>query len=496
MLKKTLSLLLAALFLLTAVPGSAEEYDPDDSDPTENIRGSFGDYNIERFDIPQNPPDVSFDYTIATAANAALLLRSGAGSEPYNYWVTSLGHAPQIYKIKKVTISMLQNAVGTGVAPVGVGGIRFRSCVEVPLPFPYEDLQQGLDFNLHGSVYSDSPLLSVSATFEAKSGKNQESATVTFSPDADVRAYSLVSDADPLEGKALDDMLDIHTLPSGRYQLTITAASASNPSGVTLVSQEVKISKVDAHILTRNKFDDNFIRANRFFEGNTEEFLFHYWARDDRNISTENAWREKYLEGESSKSALGRVHARAVPYFNKANEYLENTYFSLTIETTRSNGEVRVTYLKPKKLKELLYEYRAYVPRFQSNLQFVSHHTLGTAIDVNDTMYPNHNILSNHELVGNDVKYALTYNGIQTDASGLRYYDFTYTGNYKAKFKGVPTTIINYLLYELAFYRAGFQWGFYYETACDGMHFMLSEKDINRHMDSDVGLRKVYEYID
>jgi hypothetical protein len=25
---------------------------------------------------------------------------------------------------------------------------------------------------------------------------------------------------------------------------------------------------------------------------------------------------------------------------------------------------------------------------------------------------------------------------------------------------------------------------------------MLSEKDINRHMDSDVGLRKVYEYID
>ncbi len=111
-------------------------------------------------------------------------------------------------------------------------------------------------------------------------------------------------------------------------------------------------------------------------------------------------------------------------------------------------------------------------------------------------MYPNHNVLSNHELIGNDVRYALTYNGILTDKNGQQYYDFTYTGNYKAKYKGVPTTIVNYLLYELAFYRAGFQWGFYYETACDGMHFMLSEKDINRHMDSDVGLRKVYEYID
>ena len=496
MYRKILSLLLAALLFLSSAPAAAEEYDPDDSDPTDNIKGSFGDYNIERFDIPQNPPDTAFDYTFASAANAALLLRFGAGSEPYNYWVTSLGHAPQIYKIKKATISMLQNAVGSGVAPVGIGGIRYRSCAEVPLPLPDEELQQGLDFNLHGSIYSDSPLLSVSASFEAKSGKSRESATVTFLPESDVRAYSLVSDAGTVEGKALDDILDIRSLPAGRYQLTVSATSAANPSGTTLVSQEVRISKVEAHLLTRNKFDDNYIRASRFFEGNTEEFLFHYWARDDRNISTENAWREKYLEGESSQSALGRVHTRAVPYFNKAAEYMENTYFCVTLETTRSNGEVRITHGKPRKLKELLYEDRAYVPRFQSNLQYVSHHTLGTATDVNDTMYPNHNVLSNHELIGNDVRYALTYNGILTDKNGQQYYDFTYTGSYKAKYKGVPTTIVNYLLYELAFYRAGFQWGFYYETACDGMHFMLSEKDINRHMDSDVGLRKVYEYID
>ncbi len=48
----------------------------------------------------------------------------------------------------------------------------------------------------------------------------------------------------------------------------------------------------------------------------------------------------------------------------------------------------------------------------------------------------------------------------------------------------------------MAFFRAGFQWGYYYESACDGMHFTLAEFDINRHMYSDVGLRKIYEYIE
>ena len=61
MFRKILSLLFAALLFLSSVPAAAEEYDPDDSDPTDNIKGSFGDYNIERFDIPQNPPDILTD---------------------------------------------------------------------------------------------------------------------------------------------------------------------------------------------------------------------------------------------------------------------------------------------------------------------------------------------------------------------------------------------------------------------------------------------------
>ena len=133
---------------------------------------------------------------------------------------------------------------------------------------------------------------------------------------------------------------------------------------------------------------------------------------------------------------------------------------------------------------------------FSPTSAYVSHHTLGTAIDVNDNMYPNYNILTNHDLIGDDVRHHLTYNGIKTDESGQQYYDFTYDGSYSARYKQIPKSLLNYLIYELAFFRAGFQWGYYYETACDGMHFMLTENDINRHMHSDIGLRKVYEYIE
>ncbi|MEZ4627873.1 MAG: hypothetical protein R2912_07250 [Eubacteriales bacterium] len=111
-------------------------------------------------------------------------------------------------------------------------------------------------------------------------------------------------------------------------------------------------------------------------------------------------------------------------------------------------------------------------------------------------MFPNKNIPRNHDLIGGEVRNHLVYNGIKTDENGISYYDFTYDGTYSAKYKKVPKTIVNYLVFELAFFRAGFEWGFYYETTCDAMHFMLTENDRNRHMHTDIGLRKVYAYIE
>ncbi len=215
--------------------------------------------------------------------------------------------------------------------------------------------------------------------------------------------------------------------------------------------------------------------------------FFHYSRREGRYIATDEDWRNKYLV----VSSLGRVHVDALSHFEAAEHYLKNTYVRVSLQNPVtglvSEGSVLL-------LDELLEKSATYVPRFQSNQEYISHHTFGTAIDVNDTMVPNKNRPENHEVIGDDVKNHLIYNGIRTDENGVLYYDFLYTGSYSGRYKRVPKTIINYLLYELAFFRAGFEWGYYYETTCDAMHFMLTENDINRHMHTDIGLRKVYEY--
>lgn len=427
--------------------------------------------------------------TEASAANAAKLLRAGVRCAALDYWDTAQDHTTQQGRLKKGTMAMLLVASGAGQTPVGRDGIQYQPCHEVPPLSEGEELQQGLDFNLHGSIFTNSPLTSVTASFASLGEGSSVNVTVTFNPEDAIRNYSICSDAETIEGKSLDTLFDISLLGAGRYRYTLSAKTVALPDGVTLQTTECKIVDTKRIVLTQNKFDDNYIEANKFFQGDTSKFLFHYSLTSDRGISTENDWRNNCIV----ESSLGRVNISAVPYFEVANHYLQNTYVCVTIVNKRTGG---VTNGRVTLLNDLINKKASYVPRFQSNLEYVSHHTLGTAIDVNDNMYPNFNVLSNHDLVGNDVKHHLVYNGIKTAEDGRQYYDFTYDGSYSARFNRVPKTIINYLLYELAFFRAGFQWGFYYETACDGMHFTLSENDINRHMHSDIGLRKIYTYID
>ena len=474
------------LMLLLAVPCSLAEGD----DPTGE--GADGVSYASEAPASEIKP-VAGKLEIASAANAALLLRGGGESEAFRHWETAWGHVPKLYRIKKVTLAMLKSAIGRtdDAVPAGREGVKLQPCHEVPLPAQGETLQKDLDFNLHGSVYSDSPLSSVTAAFASRTDeKNSATATVTFDAAANVTSYSLVSKSEPLEGKSLDALMDASKLPVGSYTFTLTAATAAQSAPVTLHSAEVKVEKPEAFRLTQNKFDDNYSEALAFFGGDTGQFLFSYWLRGDRDISTETAWRESHLV---DSPFGGRCHVRALPYFEKAQAYIESTY--VKVDVLHRSGSVREGKVMP--LKTIMdNDASPYVPRFQSNLEYVSHHCLGTAIDVNETLYPNLNIITNHELIGDDVKNHLQYNGIKTDGEGRQYYSFYYDGTYTSMLKRVPKTIVNYLLYELAFYRAGFQWGFYYETACDAMHFMLSENSPDKHMDSDVGLRKVYTYIE
>lgn len=76
----------------------------------------------------------------------------------------------------------------------------------------------------------------------------------------------------------------------------------------------------------------------------------------------------------------------------------------------------------------------------------------------------------------------------------MQYYDFTYTGKYKNAVLDIPPEIVNYLLYELAFYRAGFRWGFYFDRA-DAMHFTLTESRREYFETGPYAMRKVFTYI-
>lgn len=424
--------------------------------------------------------------TQASAANAAKMLRAGADSAGVHYWTTAEAHVAWQGSLKKAAIAMLCVAAGGETTPVGYQGIQFRSCPEVPMMRQGEILERGLDFNLHGSLYSDSPLTSVTAEITPLAeGGSVIRESVAFLPEENVTAYSLTSKI----YESLDKQFDVRRMRPGPYHFTLSATSVSHPDPISLVSVDCSVVMVRPHTLSQNNFDDNYLDALEFFRGDTNAFLFPFYMGDGRGIGTDEIWRNAHIV----TSSMGRVNVFAVPNFEKANHYLKNTYLRVSL-LNHYTGEVLEgsTLL----LDDLVDKYCAYVPRFQSNLEYLSHHTLGTAIDVNDNMYPNTNTKRNHDLIGGEVRNNLAYNGIKTDENGIRYYDFSYTGSYPARYKKVPKSIINYLIYELAFFRAGFEWGFYYETTCDAMHFMLTENDINRHMHSDIGLRKVYDYIE
>lgn len=361
--------------------------------------------------------------------------------------------------------------------------IRLIESENVPLPAEGEVLAQGEHWNFHGTVESTSALLSVSVTVEnpmSDSTVYPYQKTVTFDPAADVRAYTLTS-ADTLEARALSELVNCTNFKEGLHEITIAATSAEFPEGVTLANVSFTVTKMDIRPLTQNKFRENYLYALSFF-GAPERFMYNYTPGKEWSVNIEESWRETYL----TKSSLGRCHVDALGQMEQAYAYMQNT----RVRVRGANGDSGVIQLYKLVGKEATYN-----PRFVKSLRYVSHHSFGTAIDVNDDLYPNKNSTENWERIRADVQEHLVYNGILTDESGS-YYDFTYDGSYTGRLAGVPYTVVNYLLYELAFYRAGFFWGYYYPHTCDAMHFSLSERPASLHDAADTGLRKVFTYAD
>ncbi|MBQ7060967.1 MAG: M15 family metallopeptidase [Clostridia bacterium] len=369
-------------------------------------------------------------------------------------------------------------------APVTDGSISFSASASLPLPSLDEDIPRGQPFCFGGTVRSESPILSVTAAVVSSAG-TAISGTVSFPASEGRTSVELVDRTFPAQGDAsLTKKLHFEELPSGSYffELYVTTTARDN---VLLQKSEFRVVSSEWIRLISNNLRNNYAYALSFF-GSRDEFMFRYKWADGRQITVEPGWLNAHFSSVTSPAGqTWYVHRKAQPYFSRAIGYLSGTY--VHVGGTYESGVIR--------LWDLVGSFDGILnTRFVTDRTFVSHHSFGTAIDLNASMTPNRNVLENRNLIRTEVRDKLVYNGVR-ERDGVRYYDFTYSGSYSETYRGVPTSIINYLLYELAFFRAGFAWGYYYDHACDGMHFTVSELPADLHNSSSRALRKVWDYI-
>ena len=378
--------------------------------------------------------------------------------------------------------------LSTEVSPPPDLNLLFRADETHPMPEDGVVLPLGNAYLIGGTIYSNYPLDSVSVSISCAHNNKKPypyRKSVHFRS-VGTGVYAL-TDRTTDEGASLSSLVDFSELLVGLHTLKLSVSVKG--------SRSVEIFRCSFYVLgdewekiTREKFPDSYPEALKFF-GSDEKFLYRYQWVNGRYIVADPAWEKTYITeipGYPDKMPW-KVHVDAVPYFEKAFAYLENAY----VRVHGTNGDTGVI-----KAISLITEYNGcYVSRFTSSLKAISHHSVGTAADVNASMEPNKNNNDNTAVIDNDVKEHLAYNGI-LEEDGVKYYDFIYDGTYQLDPNGVPETCVNYLLYELGFFRAGFDWAHYYKSTSDAMHFCLSEFVTYKHDDPKHGLRKVTAYIE
>ena len=398
-----------------------------------------------------------------------------------------LDDEPEIYTVEyDDTVDSVQVSVKDGrrePSPV----LTFRADPAYPMPENSMLLKLGEPYAIGGTIYANYPIESVSVSVTCAHGPKNSPypyrKTVTLTEATG--SYDLRSDMTE-SGKSLADLIRFEEFLVGVHTLRITAVCGGSRT-VEVYRCTFFVAGEEWYELSRENFPDSYPEALKFFNGDESRFLYRYQWVNGRYIMADPAWETAYITEIAGypDGMPWRMHVDAVPYMQKAFEYLETSF----LRVHGSNGDTGVI-----KAIALITEYNGcYVSRFTSSLKSISHHTFGTAVDVNASMQPNKNIPENTEVIDKDVKGHLVYNGI-LEENGVSYYDFTYDGTYELDPNGVPQTCVNYLLYELGFYRAGFLWAHYYRSTSDAMHFCLSEFVTYSHDDQKMGLRKVFAY--
>ena len=369
--------------------------------------------------------------------------------------------------------------------------LTFDESTDDPMPVKESRLAFAQGYKLRGTVQSNYPLLSVSVEINCAFSEDPRYPyvqTVTFDPAKMVYSYPL-DDPLTLEGASLDSMVQFSSLDVGIHTLTLYATSEGQATPEKVFQTTFYILSDDWSKINKSDFSNNSYETALSFFKEKDAFLYRYQWVDARYIVADPDWENEYIISYDCLPGreAWRIHKFALPYYKEASYYLNNVH----VRVSGTNGDSGILLLR-----DLIDTYNgSYCSRFTSSEKTISHHAFGTATDLNGGMGANDNIKDNIALINDEVKNKLTYNGIKSENDVL-YYDYTYTGDSLLwVYKTIPETVINYILYELAFYRAGFQWGHYYISTSDGMHFTLTD-NIRISHDGNDGLRKVYEYIE
>ena len=365
--------------------------------------------------------------------------------------------------------------------------LLFEASENLPLPDKNSQLQRGRYFWIDGTVRAPGPLRSVTARVVDSKGKTVLEGAKTFSAQEDVRAYRLLDVTFSKDIDCVSEALRFQDLPVGSYTLRILAAEQEGEEQL-LTESAFQVTNETWLQLQPNNLRDNYATALTFF-GSPERFLFRYKTKKGSlSIDVDSKWLSQYkAEANGLNGKKWVCHVDAVPYFEKACRYMEDTYIHVSGKNF-DTGALRLSSLVAKMDGTM-------VRRFVGNGEFLSHHSFGTAVDINAHYTSHKNRPENKEKIYNEVTNNLTYNGIVT-VKGKACYDFTYTGSARREVKNVPEPLMNYFLYELAFYRAGFSWGVYYPHTSDAMHFSLTELSPELFTDGPYAMRKVFTYIE
>lgn len=377
------------------------------------------------------------------------------------------------------------------ISPVGtpVPLLSYAADPNEPLPENGSCLPLGGSHKLGGVVESSDPLTSVSAFVMCDFNEDPYYPyirTVTFDPSSKVTRYDLNS-TDTLEGVSLNSLMKFGELHTGRHRMQLFAANTTRPTEFPVANVWFDVLDTKWQRIKPDDFNGTYKNVSAFFGGDTKRFLYQYQHVFERYLIADQNWENAYItEFMMDEGDPWLIHMDALPFY----EQVRNKLYSTFVRVHGTNGDTGVVPL----LRCIESYSGSYVSRFTSSKKYISHHAFGTASDINATLSCNENTKANISLIDTEVRDLLDYHGVVIE-NGVTYYDFIYSGSYPTTTSNFPESILNYLLYELAFYPAGFQWGHYYNSSSDAMHFTLADNLAGRH-DGQRGLRKVFSYIE